>query len=44
VVDRDSANTRADAVCREFRQLPEIIGTLAGGGEEVESRKAEVKS
>jgi putative hydrolase of the HAD superfamily len=37
VVDRDSANTRADAVCRDFGQLPGIIDTLAGGCGEVES-------
>jgi len=28
VVDRDSANTRADAVCRDFSQLPAIIDSL----------------
>jgi putative hydrolase of the HAD superfamily len=31
VVDRDSANTRADAVCRDFGQLPTIIDSLARG-------------
>jgi len=31
VVDRDSANTRADAVCRDFAQLPAIIDSLARG-------------
>jgi putative hydrolase of the HAD superfamily len=30
VVDRDSANTRADAVCRDFGQLPAIIDALEG--------------
>jgi hypothetical protein len=39
VVDRDSANTRADAVCREFSQLPGIIEALA-----VKSRESKVKS
>ncbi len=29
-VDRGSAHTRADAVCRNFAQLPEIIGALDG--------------
>lgn len=28
VVDRESANTRADAVCRDFSQLPAIIDSL----------------
>ena len=31
VVDRDSADSRADAVCRDFGQLPAIIESLAGG-------------
>jgi len=39
VVDRDSGSTRADAVCREFSQLPGIIDALAGGREEVKSRE-----
>jgi ribonucleotide monophosphatase NagD (HAD superfamily) len=30
VVDRGSANTCADAVCRDFAQLPAIIDSLAG--------------
>ena len=30
VVDRDSANTRADAVCWDFGQLPAIIDSMAG--------------
>jgi hypothetical protein len=30
VVDRDRANTRADAVCGDFGQLPAIIDSLAG--------------
>lgn len=30
VVDRDSANTRADAVCRDFAQFPAIVDSLAG--------------
>ena len=38
VVDRGHANTRADAVCREFAELPAIIDSLAGSREEVESR------
>jgi len=29
-VDRGSAHTRADAICRNFAQLPEIIGSLDG--------------
>ena len=44
VVDRDSANTRADAVCRDFAELPAIIDSLAGSREEVESRESKVKS
>ncbi|MBI5082977.1 MAG: HAD family hydrolase [Acidobacteria bacterium] len=28
VIDRDSANTRADAVCRNYHQLPSIIESL----------------
>ena len=43
VVDRDSANTRADAVCRDFAELPAIIGSMAGRGE-VESQESKVKS
>jgi putative hydrolase of the HAD superfamily len=30
VVDRGSANTRADAVCRDFSQLPTVIDSLEG--------------
>jgi len=42
VVDHDSANTCADAVCQDFSQLPGIISALAGGREEVESRESTV--
>jgi len=38
VVDRDSAGTRADAVCRDFGQLPGIIDALG-----VESRESRVE-
>jgi len=44
VVDRDSANTRADAVCRDFAGLPAIIDSLAGRRGEVESRESRVES
>jgi putative hydrolase of the HAD superfamily len=43
-VDRDSANTRADAVCRDFSQLPGIIDALAGAGEAVDSQKSKVNN
>jgi putative hydrolase of the HAD superfamily len=41
-VDRDSANTRADAVCRDFAELPAIIESLAGSREEAESRISKI--
>jgi len=44
VADRDRANTRADAVCEDFSQLPGIIDALAGGRQEAESRESKVKS
>jgi putative hydrolase of the HAD superfamily len=44
VVDRDSPNTRADAVCREFSQLPGIIDSLGVGREEAESLQPKVDS
>jgi putative hydrolase of the HAD superfamily len=46
VVDQGSANTRADAVCREFSQLPGIIDALAVKSREskVESRQSTVNS
>jgi len=44
VVDRDGANTRADAVCRDFVELPAIIDSLAEGREAVESRTSKVES
>ena len=44
VVDRDSAHTRADAVCREFSQLPGIIDALAVGSRESRSESRESKA
>jgi len=44
VVDRGSANTRADAVCRDLAELPAIIDSLAGSRGEVESRESKVES
>lgn len=43
VVDRDSANTRADAVCRDFAQLPAIIDSLQDAEAKVESRESTVE-
>jgi putative hydrolase of the HAD superfamily len=45
-VDRDSANTQADAVCRELAELPEIIEALSVKSREsrVESRESKVDS
>jgi len=44
VVNRDRANTHADAVCGDFSQLPAIIDSLAGAGEEIEGRESKVDS
>ncbi len=43
-IDRDSANTRADAVCRDYAQLPAIIDSLwnAEGKSGVESFKSTI--
>jgi len=43
-VNRDSAHTRADAVCRDFAELPGVIEALAREREEVESQKSKVES
>jgi putative hydrolase of the HAD superfamily len=44
VVDRDSANTCADAVCRDFGKLPAIMDSLAEGREAVGNRESKGKS
>ena len=44
VVDRDSSHTRADAVCRDFTDLPAIIDSLPEGSREVNRRQSTVNS